>query len=141
MILLLKAGRNDLCPCGSGLKYKKCCMPKDQEEELESHSKTNIIPERASNEEKRNPRSDEITNNLNRAYRLLGEGDYSHSARVFRSVVLMDHDNYKALTGLGKCLAEMGMIEEACKYFEMALEINPDYTQANLNLAMYSKAF
>ena len=19
-------GRNDLCPCGSGLKYKKCCM-------------------------------------------------------------------------------------------------------------------
>ena len=22
----LKTGRNDLCPCGSGLKYKKCCM-------------------------------------------------------------------------------------------------------------------
>ena len=20
-----KIGRNDLCPCGSGLKYKKCC--------------------------------------------------------------------------------------------------------------------
>ena len=23
-----KAGRNDPCPCGSGLKYKKCCMDK-----------------------------------------------------------------------------------------------------------------
>lgn len=23
-----KIGRNDLCPCGSGRKYKKCCMPK-----------------------------------------------------------------------------------------------------------------
>lgn len=22
-----KAGRNDPCPCGSGLKYKKCCLP------------------------------------------------------------------------------------------------------------------
>ena len=22
-----KIGRNDLCPCGSGKKYKKCCMP------------------------------------------------------------------------------------------------------------------
>ncbi|HAE39771.1 MAG TPA: type I methionyl aminopeptidase [Candidatus Riflebacteria bacterium] len=22
----LSAGRNDLCPCGSGLKYKRCCM-------------------------------------------------------------------------------------------------------------------
>ncbi|MCJ7593968.1 MAG: SEC-C domain-containing protein, partial [Desulfobacterales bacterium] len=21
-------GRNDLCPCGSGLKYKKCCLHK-----------------------------------------------------------------------------------------------------------------
>ena len=23
-------GRNDPCPCGSGKKYKKCCMLKDQ---------------------------------------------------------------------------------------------------------------
>ncbi|NQT57099.1 MAG: type I methionyl aminopeptidase [Desulfobacteraceae bacterium] len=33
MVLLkkdrIKVGRNDLCPCGSGLKYKKCCLNKD----------------------------------------------------------------------------------------------------------------
>jgi hypothetical protein len=23
-----KIGRNDLCPCGSGKKYKKCCQEK-----------------------------------------------------------------------------------------------------------------
>jgi uncharacterized protein YecA (UPF0149 family) len=23
-----KTGRNDPCPCGSGLKYKKCCLDK-----------------------------------------------------------------------------------------------------------------
>ncbi|MFL5289843.1 MAG: SEC-C metal-binding domain-containing protein [Rhodopila sp.] len=22
-----KVGRNDPCPCGSGKKYKKCCLP------------------------------------------------------------------------------------------------------------------
>ncbi len=27
----MKIGRNDLCPCGSGLKYKKCCMGKEKE--------------------------------------------------------------------------------------------------------------
>ena len=27
----MKAGRNDPCPCGSGKKYKKCCLAKDQE--------------------------------------------------------------------------------------------------------------
>ena len=28
----MKIGRNDPCPCGSGKKYKKCCMRKDEEE-------------------------------------------------------------------------------------------------------------
>ena len=26
--LRLKTGRNDLCPCGSGKKFKKCCQYK-----------------------------------------------------------------------------------------------------------------
>jgi len=26
----MKVGRNDPCPCGSGKKYKKCCLPKDE---------------------------------------------------------------------------------------------------------------
>ena len=25
-----KTGRNDPCPCGSGKKYKHCCLAKDQ---------------------------------------------------------------------------------------------------------------
>ena len=28
-----KIGRNDLCPCGSGKKYKKCCVEKGGENE------------------------------------------------------------------------------------------------------------
>ncbi len=28
-----KVGRNDPCPCGSGLKYKKCCLKKDKKPE------------------------------------------------------------------------------------------------------------
>ncbi len=30
-----KIGRNDMCPCGSGKKYKNCCMKKDMENESE----------------------------------------------------------------------------------------------------------
>ncbi|MDX2023816.1 MAG: SEC-C metal-binding domain-containing protein [Deltaproteobacteria bacterium] len=26
----MKIGRNELCPCGSGQKYKKCCSAKDE---------------------------------------------------------------------------------------------------------------
>ena len=25
-IRTVKIGRNDVCPCGSGRKYKKCCL-------------------------------------------------------------------------------------------------------------------
>ena len=31
----VKVGRNEPCPCGSGKKYKKCCLEKDEEKELE----------------------------------------------------------------------------------------------------------
>ena len=27
----MNIGRNDPCPCGSGKKYKKCCLAKDEE--------------------------------------------------------------------------------------------------------------
>jgi len=33
---LREAGRNDPCPCGSGKKYKKCHLPRDQEAEHQS---------------------------------------------------------------------------------------------------------
>jgi len=29
-----KMGRNDKCPCGSGKKYKHCCLPKIKANEL-----------------------------------------------------------------------------------------------------------
>lgn len=27
---MAKIGRNDPCPCGSGHKYKRCCLPRDE---------------------------------------------------------------------------------------------------------------
>ena len=46
---LSKTSRNDPCPCGSGKKYKKCClpaheearklMPRDQLQQMEEHAK------------------------------------------------------------------------------------------------------
>ncbi|OGR89079.1 MAG: hypothetical protein A2992_03105 [Elusimicrobia bacterium RIFCSPLOWO2_01_FULL_59_12] len=33
-------GRNDPCRCGSGRKYKKCCMEKDQASERETLEET-----------------------------------------------------------------------------------------------------
>ena len=35
----MKCGRNELCPCGSGQKYKKCCLPKDHAAEQAQFSR------------------------------------------------------------------------------------------------------
>jgi SWIM/SEC-C metal-binding protein len=37
----IEAGRNDPCPCGSGLKFKKCCLIKTNEVDtlIEKHRK------------------------------------------------------------------------------------------------------
>src|SRR6185295_683706 len=47
--IAMKAGRNDTCPCGSGKKYKKCCLAKDQVQSqkgvlLASHSSAPALP-------------------------------------------------------------------------------------------------
>lgn len=34
-----KPGRNDQCPCGSGRKYKHCCLEKDEEQAREARAK------------------------------------------------------------------------------------------------------
>jgi hypothetical protein len=34
-----KISRNSLCPCGSGLKYKHCCLSKDEERACEENER------------------------------------------------------------------------------------------------------
>ena len=38
-----KIGRNDLCSCGSGKKYKKCCLPKQREKRVYHHQQKNQL--------------------------------------------------------------------------------------------------
>ena len=47
----MKIGRNELCPCGSGKKYKYCCMGKENIEEFEIGKKKNSWEEFLNTEE------------------------------------------------------------------------------------------
>lgn len=39
-MIMIEVGRNALCPCGSGKKYKKCCALKQPSSRRYSYSKT-----------------------------------------------------------------------------------------------------
>ncbi len=38
-------GRNDPCPCGSGKKYKKCCLGKDEQDSPARGAAEVVVPE------------------------------------------------------------------------------------------------
>jgi len=40
---MVKTGRNEPCPCGSGKKYKKCCLLEEQLEKRNDSIKNKII--------------------------------------------------------------------------------------------------
>jgi hypothetical protein len=49
---MAKIGRNDQCPCGSGRKYKKCCLAKDQANQMnQQQQKVSITEEIAALQE------------------------------------------------------------------------------------------
>ncbi|MEW6666284.1 MAG: SEC-C metal-binding domain-containing protein [Thermodesulfobacteriota bacterium] len=41
---MAKPGRNDPCPCGSGKKYKKCCLPLHEESRAKQHAAVSLTP-------------------------------------------------------------------------------------------------
>lgn len=58
---LIKIGRNDPCYCGSGKKYKKCCMEKDEQLQNQVEQKLEAKPKQLLNYEAVNQLStDEI---------------------------------------------------------------------------------
>ena len=76
--VLRKVGRNDLCPCGSGRKYKKCCIGKHQQ------ALAGVDPEetrRRAKRERENARRDE---RVREGYDLMTRGEHA-AARDFAS--------------------------------------------------------
>jgi protein O-GlcNAc transferase len=41
---MVKVGRNDPCPCGSGKKYKKCCLPLHEESRAKEREAFSLTP-------------------------------------------------------------------------------------------------
>lgn len=52
---MAKPGRNDRCPCGSGKKYKACCLTRDEAAETER-----LAAEQAEREERAAAKRDEL---------------------------------------------------------------------------------
>ncbi|MGH8271880.1 MAG: SEC-C metal-binding domain-containing protein [Gammaproteobacteria bacterium] len=117
--MLNKPGRNDPCPCGSGQKYKRCCLEKDQAAESKTFAaqaaeaaasqakfKAKIAAARAAFEHGYDGKEDELTEASNAAVDLVHAGKLDEAEKAARDLLIRFpevHDGYDRL----------GMVHEA----------------------------
>ena len=120
LTLMAKPGRNDPCSCGSGNKYKKCCLPKDEAAELSGLAEAQAQREEQAAEQRRSNREqvkhwlqaetedeyDDIDDASNAVVDLVNAGkldDAEAAARALQARYPEVHDGWDRL----------GMVEEA----------------------------
>ena len=77
-----KVGRNELCPCGSGKKYKLCCLKKH---EAAGHSNDTALKVKQKEQER-------LIKRIEKAFGLLGSGQYDEAIR-FASKLIQQYPN------------------------------------------------
>ena len=76
-----RAGRNEPCPCGSGKKFKKCCLPKYEEARASlPQSQVREVEERAKAREK-------LEEDVKRGFDLLFSQDFARAQRLAQQLL------------------------------------------------------
>lgn len=114
----MKPSRNDLCPCGSGRKFKRCCGMMRS-----APSSAPVAPQ---------PRSLAIRSE--RARRLRDAGDLAGAASILQQIVQLTPRDPAAHKDLGLIFLRNHQLVEAVRCFERALALDPRLAAAHHNL-------
>ena len=143
-----KTGRNDVCPCGSGKKYKQCCQNKAQTQQQSLHA---MIPQAmrmalAHHQAGRFPQAEAIYHQVLRAsprhpdaLHLLGaialnDARIEESIRWISQAIAIQPRNPEYHSNLGLALQFQGKLEAATEQLHQAVALAPDYANAWYNL-------
>ncbi|TAK91700.1 MAG: tetratricopeptide repeat protein [Burkholderiaceae bacterium] len=140
----VKLGRNDPCFCGSGKKYKQCCMQREQstaapvaqwlQEGLAHHQAG-----RLAQAEDLYRQILQVQPQHADALHLSGvlayqRGDHAQAAAAYREALNIQPGHVDALSNLGVVLLEQGQAAAALPYFRQAIALKPDFFLAHNNL-------
>jgi tetratricopeptide (TPR) repeat protein len=124
-IARIKVGRNDACPCGSGVKYKHCCEGKDLRD----------VPFLGAAQAS-NPGPAPSVNALSHAAREHWEaGRWVEANSLFREIVRLSPRLPQAHHDLGITFLRLGMLAEAAGSLQKAIELRPSFESALIHLA------
>src|SRR4030042_2863298 len=113
---MTKIGRNEPCPCGSGKKYKTCCLDKDQEK-TPKHLDEKVIHYLRQVMEKRYFEMSDAE--MSRAQDLVYDGweamahDPREAKKCFEGAIKLDPDLADAYNGLAEVAIARGNFSAA----------------------------
>jgi tetratricopeptide (TPR) repeat protein len=141
---MLKAGRNEPCPCGSGRKFKACCGQLSFLSEPGQPAE-NLAPLAALLDAGRYAELEDRTRELLAArpqsgfvWQLLGAAlvkQGKDSLPVLAGAARLLPDNAVAHLNLGNALGRLGRLQEAEASYARALAIHPEFAEAHSNLS------
>ena len=147
-----KHGRNDPCPCGSGKKYKQCCMEADLAVDAQSASQVQLVNSLVDQGKTLHQQGQlaqahanyeaalQLKANHPDALHYLGviayqAKQYGVAEELMRASIIQDAGNAFYYSNLGSVYRDQGKLSKAVESQLRAIEIKPDYAEAYLNLA------
>jgi predicted TPR repeat methyltransferase len=150
-----KLSRNDPCSCGSGKKYKQCCMAADDaaqaqtdkqkqdaqkqiaawvEQGMGLHRNGQIQAARQIYQQilALQPGHADTLHLFGVTAHQLGE--YANAITFIQRSLQANPRNFYALNNLGSALREFGQPEQALACFQQACKLKPDYAEAHSNI-------
>jgi tetratricopeptide (TPR) repeat protein len=106
-----KIGRNAPCPCGSGKKYKKCCLPLHQESSAQEFSTEpfTLVPEFT-----------ELDHLSNSVVDLIEEGRLEEAENVCHQLLVRYPDQIDGTERLAEVYEARGEEKKAAEYYRKA---------------------
>jgi len=134
---MIKTGRNDPCPCGSGKRFKQCCGSLREGTTLEQGEYSRVVSP-ISNLHSSAPPSQPTLSEINQLVALSIAGRYAELESMARFLVERHPDSGGVWKVLGVSLLAQG--KDALPAAQMAVELLPGDAQAysNLGAALYA---
>jgi tetratricopeptide (TPR) repeat protein len=112
-MVMEKVGRNAPCPCGSGKKYKKCCLPLHQESSAQGVSPGPVTLE---------PGLTDLDRLSNSVVDLIEEGRLEEAEEVCHQLLSRYPDQIDGTERLAEVYEAKGEKKKAAEYYRKAAE-------------------
>jgi tetratricopeptide (TPR) repeat protein len=114
---MAKTGRNDPCPCGSGNKYKRCCLAKH---EADARLVAAVARELAAAEAEI---ADELTTASNAVVDLIHAGELDAAEHAAHDLLACFPDVHDGYDRLGMICEARGDHRRAADYYRKAIDV------------------